>query len=121
MSLYIWPKRNGSIRQKSEFVDGLPVREGSTSLWKLALAKSLLDKGKVLQESGGGSVQQQVLPIVQETNGGQGRSLIYRQVADCDFCLSADLVSEQIRFMLPPDNFANKPMTQSLQQMGFFS
>lgn len=42
-------------------------------------------------------------------------------MADCDFCLAADLVSEQIRFMLLSDNSANKPMTQSPQQMGFFS
>lgn len=42
-------------------------------------------------------------------------------MADCDFCLTADLVSERVRFMLLSDNFANKPMTQSLQQMGFFS
>lgn len=60
-------------------------------------------------------------PLSVEINWGQGRSLIYRKVADCDFSLSADLVSEQIRFMLLSDNFANKPMTQSPQQMGFFS
>lgn len=62
--LCIWPKRNCSISQKLECVDGLPVGEGSTSFWGLALAKSLLDKGKVLQESGGKPVWKQVLPVV---------------------------------------------------------
>lgn len=39
-------------------------RGGSTSLWGLALAKASWIKGKVLQESGGRSVWQQLLPIV---------------------------------------------------------
>lgn len=60
-------------------------------------------------------------PLSMEMIWGQGRSLIYREGADSNFCLCAELVSEQIRVMLLSDNFADKPMTQSPQQMGFFS
>lgn len=46
---------------------------GSTSLWGLAVAKSLLDKGKLLQESAGRPVWQQVLPIVHGNDLGTGK------------------------------------------------